>query len=659
MKILLALACVPGAIWGQNPKPKVIPSLMEWTGGTGNYILSAASRICVDPAYAAELMDGAKAFKQDLSDALGADVEIAATAGAGPGDLLLTLNGADAALANEGYLMAVSGSVAIRANSARGVIWGTRTFLQMLRQDPGNARIPQGNIRDYPKWPIRGFLLDVGRMPIPMDYLRAYVKFMSYYKLNDLQLHLSDNTGFRLKGDAFPGLASTDVSYTKAEYAGFQKFAKTYGVQVVSEIESPAHAGYITRYRPALQHPRLSAGHLDLGNPKTFAFMDSLWDDLAPALEVVHMGTDEYSGGTAQEMVAYINHTNAYLRAMGKTPVRMWGSQGTYGGAAGVAKDILVHIWSGAYYDPLTAIKDGYEVVNTNQVWYIVPKKGAPYSDYLEVGKVYSDFQVNALDGGMTSLDEPQLKGAQWCVWNDLWDSYRYTVQDVHDRDRGPMKAFSQKMWRPDTELAFPEFARQGAILGEGPGTSDLNFIAKPKTGNWAGSRSAVASSEFSGQFPAVRLVDNSGSTRWAAKASDSEWVYVDLGKPFALDKVILYWEAAYAAQYKIQVSDDAVKWSDVRGENAGNGGVDTVAFPKVTARYVKMQGVKRATPYGYSLYEFEAYGEAIASLVQHARRVPGRDNRVSGRNRVGAYRTDGKSLKKAGAEGRYFLRQP
>ena len=75
----------------------------------------------------------------------------------------------------------------------KGAFWGTRTILQILEKDAKHCSLAKGISRDYPKYEVRGFLLDVGRKYFKIDFLRDYVKMMSYYKMGDFQLHLSDN----------------------------------------------------------------------------------------------------------------------------------------------------------------------------------------------------------------------------------------------------------------------------------------------------------------------------------------------------------------------------------------------------------------------------------------------------------------------------------
>ncbi|MEK5476096.1 discoidin domain-containing protein [Paenibacillus sp. FSL R5-0407] len=126
--------------------------------------------------------------------------------------------------------------------------------------------------------------------------------------------------------------------------------------------------------------------------------------------------------------------------------------------------------------------------------------------------------------------------------------------------------------------------------------------------------KTAVSSSIEGSDFEANKAFDGNLMSRWASdEGSDPEWIYVDLGSVQSISGVTLKWEAAYAKQYKIQVSTDSsgtpVQWTDVNSTTDGNGGVDEIRFSPQNARYVRMLGLERGTPYGYSLYEFEIYG--------------------------------------------------
>ena len=81
------------------------------------------------------------------------------------------------------------------------------------------------------------------------------------------------------------------------------------------------------------------------------------------------------------------------------------------------------------------------------------------------------------------------------------------------------------------------------------------------------------------------------------------------MGSVQAVNTVKITWETAYAEKYQIQVSVDGENWTTVATES-GQVGEITSSFAAVKAQYVRMQGVKRGLPYGYSLWEMEVYGK-------------------------------------------------
>ncbi|NJC72247.1 hypothetical protein HC031_21360 [Planosporangium thailandense] len=122
--------------------------------------------------------------------------------------------------------------------------------------------------------------------------------------------------------------------------------------------------------------------------------------------------------------------------------------------------------------------------------------------------------------------------------------------------------------------------------------------------------RPAIASSTENAGTPASAAVDGDPGTRWSSQFSDPQWIQVDLGATATVSRVVLRWEAAYARAYAIQTSTDATTWTTVYSTTTGAGGTETLAVTG-TGRYVRMYGTARATPYGYSLWEFQVYGVA------------------------------------------------
>ncbi len=120
----------------------------------------------------------------------------------------------------------------------------------------------------------------------------------------------------------------------------------------------------------------------------------------------------------------------------------------------------------------------------------------------------------------------------------------------------------------------------------------------------------ASASSIENAGTPASAAVDGNTGTRWSSAFSDPQWLQVDLGATATISQVVLQWEAAYARSFQIQVSDNATSWTTIISTTTGTGGTQTLAVSG-SGRYVRMNGTVRATGYGYSLFEFQVYGDA------------------------------------------------
>lgn len=141
---------------------------------------------------------------------------------------------------------------------------------------------------------------------------------------------------------------------------------------------------------------------------------------------------------------------------------------------------------------------------------------------------------------------------------------------------------------------------------------------------NIAQGRPSTASSEENsdqGHFPSSNAFDGNGGSRWASDFTDNEWIYVDLQGRYNICKVALNWEAAYAREYKIQVSEDASNWHTIHPVSNNYSQHNTWDNLSGIGRYVRMLGTKRATPYGYSLYEFKVYGQSLgeARVLSHS----------------------------------------
>jgi hyaluronoglucosaminidase len=138
-----------------------------------------------------------------------------------------------------------------------------------------------------------------------------------------------------------------------------------------------------------------------------------------------------------------------------------------------------------------------------------------------------------------------------------------------------------------------------------------LTVRAFPRTGGPDLAREAEASSsrDETAEFPASAVNDGREDTRWSSPAEDGEWVQLKLQHPARLGELVLHWQDAFAKRYRVQVSPDGKRWRDAATVRDGRGGREAVRMdaPDDT-RYVRVQGDKRATRFGYSLWSLQAY---------------------------------------------------
>ncbi|MFG3241628.1 discoidin domain-containing protein [Streptomyces sp. NPDC048157] len=122
--------------------------------------------------------------------------------------------------------------------------------------------------------------------------------------------------------------------------------------------------------------------------------------------------------------------------------------------------------------------------------------------------------------------------------------------------------------------------------------------------------RPATASSQEGDALSAGAAFDGDlTGTRWASQWRDDEWIQVDLGESRNLSRIVLTWEAAYGKDYEVQTSDNGSDWRTLKAVTGSDGGTDEIAVSGA-GRYVRMQGVARSGGYGYSLWEFQVYGD-------------------------------------------------
>lgn len=429
--------------------PEIVPAIKEWTDAEGEaFRITPQTRVVIPTKDDEKLVEFATAVAKELG------VPLAAGASR-KGDIEMKVEKAAGERGKEAYtLVATAEKITIAGASALGAYWGTRTLKQALDR---TGAFPCGTAQDWPDYPVRGFMFDCGRKPFALTTLKTIVDICSYYKLNDLQLHLSDNYiwlhnypgvktaqdilkyepsagAFRLESNV-KGLTSTDLAYSKKEFRSLVGYAERRGVKIVPELDVPGHALQLVRVRPDLMYKGGVGRHkdmeraamLDLTNPKTFGFVASIFDEYLNSGvfsgDVVHIGTDEYYGD-AESYRAFADKMLKHIKAKGHTP-RLWGSLSNKRGKTPVVSDgVEMNIWSMGWQNPVEAVEAGYKIINIlDKYTYSVPNgKGdvGAYRDDIDAKKLYENWTPRTFPNtDSAKLPKEKVLGGAWAMWND------------------------------------------------------------------------------------------------------------------------------------------------------------------------------------------------------------------------------------------------
>lgn len=501
-------------------KPVVIPELAEWhTKSNECFKAENAKRIVCSAADADALFEVLERFAFEYEESVGIPIEAFVADEIKNGDIFIALAD-DEFLGNEGYYADIDKSIYISAATPTGAFWATRSILQMAKQN----YIPFGEIRDYPRYPVRGFMLDVGRKPISINTLTDVVKTMAWYKMNDLQIHLNDNYIWleeyndgdeldaynayeafrletRLKNTVGETPTAKDYYYTKAEFKKFIDDSKKYGVNIVPEIDVPAHALSFAKVFPEyavtgktspLMKTRPLLDHLDVSRPEVVDFVKTIFDEYTrgdnPIFDkntTVHIGADEFLSDYGayrrffNEFIPYIKQTN---------PVRVWGGLTWIKDkpetpiAPEAIENVEMNLWASSWADGVDMYNMGFKLINTIDAFlYIVPngnEERGSYGDYLNKKAIYDKFEAGCVqrkNGKFVRLPQgdPKMLGAAFACWNDNIDKKASGLaeEDIFDRFFDSAALMAEKTWARDIKAkgTFEQFEEACNKIGGAP----------------------------------------------------------------------------------------------------------------------------------------------------------------------------------------------
>ncbi|MDU5263176.1 MAG: glycoside hydrolase family 20 protein, partial [Clostridium celatum] len=400
---------------------------------------------------------------------------------------------------DEAYKIEINESgVKVIAASENSAMYALRTIQHLMITN--NNKLVYGTIVDYPNVAERRVHVDMARKYISKDWIIQHIRQLSYFKMNTIQLHFSENLGFRIESDFDPAIVSQDGYLTKEEVREILAEAKKYGIKVIPSLDTPGHVEHILKVHPEFgqvdKNGNKSKVALDVTNPDAITYIKGLYKeymDLFEGCTDFHIGGDEYMefdrppftteykevlDNYAKEnlgaeytwkdtMANYINDIAAFVHEGGFKP-RIW-NDGIYYGENDNRENkqqikmhdyIGIDFWSQMGWNPSIArlntfIEKGHKDiynVNASYFYYVLrpskPDDGREQHsfDYLDQDvRIYNDWTPGQFQSNTIDDNSEVIKGTSLAIWCDKPD---LVTEDVITEDISKeLRSLASKAW--------------------------------------------------------------------------------------------------------------------------------------------------------------------------------------------------------------------
>jgi hexosaminidase len=458
--------------------------------GTGDYfVLKPTTVICYQGGYK-EVENIARYLGERLKPATGFNFELVESQEAQNFSIYITLTGTEAST-YEGYDLDITKDLLrLSARTPIGLFRGVQTIMQLLppsieekTPQEGPWDIATGTINDRPEYEYRGVMLDVARHFFSVEDVKRLIDQMSYYKMNVLHLHLSDDQGWRIEIKSWPKLTETGGStevgggeggfYTQDQFADIVRFAADRYITIVPEIEMPSHTNAALASYPELNcnnkapelYTETQVGFSSLCTKKdiTYKFIDDVVREISEISPgpFFHIGGDEANSTQMEDYIPFINKVQDIVISHGKQMIG-WDEIAN----AKLQPTSVAQFWANVKNIHM-AVEQGAKVIMSparkaylDMKYDENTKLGLHWAAYIEVDSAYMWDPANYAPGitrenvlgieaplwteTITNMDEmesmifPRLPGYAEIGWTPVnlrnWDDYRRRLADHGDR---------------------------------------------------------------------------------------------------------------------------------------------------------------------------------------------------------------------------------
>lgn len=502
------------------------PVMATMTGNT--FVVTNKTTIVIDSS-GKEIFALGNYLASKLNPATGFDLPVSVGDGAsGSGTIFLTIRGGERQWGPEGYELKISeDQIKLTANTSAGLFLGIQTLRQLLPEKIEQSTVAQngvweiatGTIRDYPEYAWRGSMLDVARHFRSVEDVKHYIDLISYYKMNVLHLHLSDDQGWRIEIKSWPNLTkiggSTQVGggkggfYTQEQYADIIAYAKSRYITIVPEIDMPGHinAALVSyaelnpgppinrepgsrnnpaqgsqvlngKPTPGLIYTGIEVGFstLDIKKEVTLKFVNDVLRELALMTPgpYLHIGGDEAAVTKKPDYIAFVNRFKEIVEANGK---RMIGWEEI--AQADLDSSVTVQYWHSKKYAKMAAEKGAKLIFSPAEKVYLdmqydsTTKLGLHWAAYIEVDSSYMWDPATRVEG----IGREHIRGVE----APLWSETLVTMDDVEYMLFPRLPGVAEAGWTAAKNRNWDDYKVRLGNQSKRWKAMDINFYHSPK----------------------------------------------------------------------------------------------------------------------------------------------------------------------------------
>lgn len=556
----------------------LVPAPADYTAGEGNFIISSKAMIVAETP---EARTTATLFNEFLRSGGYAPLRIVNGPPKTGGNIYFSINKKNTTA--EGYTININrNNVSVTGNDPAGLFYGLQTFIQLFPVKKATASqssyplsVPQLSITDYPRFKYRGMHLDVARHFASIDFLKKYIDYLAFHKLNTFHWHLTDDQGWRIEIKKYPlltqvggcraqtlvGRYGSDV-YDGKKYCGYYtqeqvkevvRYAASKHITVVPEIEMPGHALAALSAYPNLgctKGPYKAAetwGVFDdvfcAGNDSTFNFLQDVMDEVLTLFpsKMIHIGGDECPKTRWKTCAAcqqrmkqenlkdehelqsyFIQRMEKYLNGKGRNII---GWDEILEG--GLAPNATVMSWRGEE-GGITAARQKHNVIMTPGGWMYFDYSQSTNEDSVVIGgfipleKVYG---YEPIPAALNADETKYVLGAQANVWREYMNNDKKTEYMIFPR----MSALSEVLWTPKEKRDWADFERRLPSIFE-------------RYKSW---NAGYSTAYYDLQSKVIPLPDNGIGWELKSKNAKGKIVYTAAGKQIRYDQPVVITQPA------------------------------------------------------------------------------------------------------------------